>query len=99
MTREPCHRARVHVQSDRQAEPQQPAEPVRLASRSDLEALLRGAGLSRSAARKVAAGGWPALAKDERDPLDPSRLSECFDRAFDALADLKERTHHDPPRS
>ena len=38
-----------------------------LASRSELEQLLHNSGLARGAARKLAAGGWPALVREEDD--------------------------------
>lgn len=42
-------------------------ESVKLAGIGDLESLLRRGGLSKAAARLVAAGGWPALS-DEPEP-------------------------------
>lgn len=41
------------------------AAPLILDSRGDLERLLHGAGLSREASKRVAAGGYPALSKSE----------------------------------
>ena len=44
-----------------------------LGSRADLEDLLRETGLARGAAKKIAAGGWPALSGEaDPNPEDPS---------------------------
>lgn len=44
-----------------------------LGSRADLEDLLRETGLARAAAKKIAAGGWPALSGEaEPNPEDPN---------------------------
>jgi uncharacterized protein len=48
--------------------------PLTLTSRADLRDLLRGAGLSRAAAEKVATAGWSALASS--DPEAEAKAAE-----------------------
>ncbi len=58
-----------------------------------LEALLRDAGgLSRTKAKKVASGGWPALnpKKNRDDSADLDNLAAIMQRAINVLS--KERT-------
>ncbi|MBZ0123837.1 MAG: HK97 family phage prohead protease [Roseovarius sp.] len=57
------------------AVPAAPAAQLRqVKSIADLESLLRGAGLARGAAKKLARGGWPAL-------VDPDETDEIEDEA------------------
>jgi HK97 family phage prohead protease len=58
--------------------------PIQLESRAALERLLRDAGLSRAAAEKIAAGGWPAL----KASLDPN-LTEIAERLAQAAARMR----------
>lgn len=59
-------------------------DAVKLAGIADLEELLRRGGLSKAAARRVAAGGWPALSGDP----DPD-LSEARQKAAATVAELQ----------
>ncbi|MFY9291569.1 MAG: HK97 family phage prohead protease [Methylorubrum rhodinum] len=59
-------------------------EAVKLAGIGDLEDLLRRGGLSRSAARTLAAGGWPALS-GEPAPPDPNEHKAAQAAALGSL--------------
>lgn len=63
-------------------------EAVKLADRGDLESLLRKSGLSKAAARQIAAGGWAALSGEVEPSEDPMLrdLVKALDRN---LLDLK----------
>ena len=67
-------------------------DSVKLAGIGDLEDLLRRGGLSKAAARTIAAGGWPALSNDEPEPAPPLDL-KALDRALaNNLIELKGMT-------
>ena len=59
-----------------------------LQSKADLEEMLRSGGLSRSAARKLAGGGWAALAGQD-EPEDDPALVLLSKRLDEALLDFK----------
>ena len=72
-----ANRARIHMVRS--------AAPLTLATRADLAALLRDAGLSRSAADKLSRGGWPALTGntiDDTDLADIERQIRAVAAAF-----------------
>lgn len=56
-----------------------------LASKSDLVDLLRETGLAKDAARRVAAGGWPALAGETTNPVDWSAMTRAVKAATDRM--------------
>ena len=63
---------------------------VKLTSRSELEDLLEGSGLSRKAARMIAGAGWKALSgeADPEDTPDP-KIAELLRHLDGAALDLK----------
>jgi hypothetical protein len=63
--------------------------PLQLRSQSDLERVLRDAGLARGAAMKIAAGGFPALFDEEPEPDNQPQLDRFLARLKAATADLK----------
>jgi HK97 family phage prohead protease len=68
-----------------------------LESRGELEDLLQAAGLPRGAARKLAAGGWPALSTAAAPALpDPAlkALSTTLDRALLELKSMLKGNSH-----
>lgn len=72
-----ANRARIHMVRS--------AAPLTLATRADLAALLRDAGLSRGAADKLSRGGWPALTGntiDDTDLADIERQIRAVAAAF-----------------
>ncbi|HEY8335299.1 MAG TPA: HK97 family phage prohead protease [Tardiphaga sp.] len=59
-------------------------------SAADVERLLRAGGMSRAAATKIAAGGWPALYRDEFEPTpDLKPLADRLDSALVEFQNLK----------
>ncbi|MDB5243356.1 MAG: phage prohead protease, family [Spirosoma sp.] len=56
-------------------------------SAADVERLLRAGGMSRAAATKIAAGGWPALYRDEFEPTP--NLQPLANRLDSALAEFQ----------
>lgn len=55
-----------------------------LGSRTELVDLLRDIGLAKAAALRIAAGGWPALAGDDRDEA-AMRLAAAFEKSLQHL--------------
>lgn len=80
---------RVHLREisivDTPSDPAAAITSVKLASRGDLERLLRDGGLSKTAAVKLAAGGWSALAGDDAPEPQPD-LQPAIDRLAARLA-------------
>lgn len=70
------------------ANPETHLEPVRFSDRSAYERFLRQHGVAKAAARKLAAGGWPALAKPEPEPMNPS-LARLIARIDAATAETR----------
>ncbi len=62
---------------------------VKLAAIGDLEDLLRRGGLSKAAARTLAAGGWPALTGEAPPDTDGPAMRALLDALDTNLADLK----------
>jgi ATP-dependent Clp protease, protease subunit len=58
-------------------------------SKADLERVLRDAGLPKAAARKVVAGGWPALQKAEE--IDPAKMNSLIAEVRGEIFELKAR--------
>jgi hypothetical protein len=60
-----------------------------ITSQTDLERLLRDAGLARGAALKLAAGGWPALTNEPPETPEVEELVTRFKAATLELQKLK----------
>jgi HK97 family phage prohead protease len=73
------------------ANPKARVSGVKCDSAIDVERLLRDGGLSRGAAKKLAAGGWPALSRDEPEDDPLNQISELLRRNATELVQLKER--------
>jgi HK97 family phage prohead protease len=60
-----------------------------IASPRDLEALLREVGMSKSTARRVVRGGWPALSGEDYDDADFHKIIKAIDEHTLELRTLK----------